>query len=100
LCNIDNNESLMLSNVDFGTRGAKKFTASVASLKVGSTIEIHLDNADGPLVGTLKVPVTGSIDTWKTASCKMKNANGVHNLFFVFKGTGTDLFQWDWWQMK
>ena len=100
LCNIDNNESLMLSNVDFGTRGAKKFTASVASLKAGSTIEIHLDNADGPLVGTLKVPVTGSLDTWKTASCKIKNANGVHNLFFVFKGTGTDLFQWDWWQMK
>ena len=100
LCNIDNGESLMLRNVDFGNNGAKKFTACVASLKAGNTIEIHLDNVDGPLVGTLKVPVTRSLDTWKTASCKMKDAKGVHDLFFVFKGVGTDLFQWDWWEMK
>ena len=100
LCNIDNGESLMLRNVDFGNNGAKKFTACVASLKAGNTIEIHLDNVDGPLVGTLKVPATRSLDTWKTASCKMKDAKGVHDLFFVFKGVGTDLFQWDWWEMK
>ena len=100
LCNIDNGESLMLRNVDFGNNGAKKFTACVASLKAGNTIEIHLDNVDGPLVGTLKVPATRSLDTWKTTSCKMKDAKGVHNLFFVFKGVGTDLFQWDWWEMK
>ncbi len=100
LCNIDNGESLMLRNVDFGNSGAKKFTACVASLKAGNTIEIHLDNVDGPLVGTLKVPATRSLDTWKTASCKMKDAKGVHDLFFVFKGVGTDLFQWDWWEMK
>ena len=90
----------MLRNVDFGNNGAKKFTACVASLKAGNTIEIHLDNVDGPLVGTLKVPATRSLDTWKTASCKMKDAKGVHDLFFVFKGVGTDLFQWDWWEMK
>jgi hypothetical protein len=100
LCNIDNGESLMLHNVDFGNNGAKKFTACVASLKAGNTIEIHLDNVDGPLVGTLKVPATRSLDAWKTASCKMKDAKGVHDLFFVFKGVGTDLFQWDWWEMK
>ena len=100
LCNIDNGESLMLRNVDFGNSGAKKFTACVASLKAGNTIEIHLDNVDGPLVGTLKVPATRSLDTWKTASCKMKDAKGVHDLFFVFRGVGTDLFQWDWWEMK
>jgi beta-xylosidase len=100
LCNIDNGESLMLRNVDFGNNGAKKFTACVASLKAGNTIEIHLDNVDGPLVGTLKVPATRSLDTWKTASCKMKDAKGVHDLFFVFRGVGTDLFQWDWWEMK
>ncbi|MBO4786268.1 MAG: carbohydrate-binding protein, partial [Prevotella sp.] len=101
LCNIDNGESLTLRNVDFGSRGAKKFMANIASVKAGSIIEIHLDNAEGQLVGTLKVPQTGSLDSWKTASCKMKGANGVHDLVFVFKGTaGNDLFLWDWWSME
>ncbi|MBR4925415.1 MAG: family 43 glycosylhydrolase [Prevotella sp.] len=101
LCNIDNGESLTLRNVDFGSRGARKFMANIASVKAGSIIEIHLDNAEGQLVGTLKVPQTGSLDSWKTASCKMKGANGVHDLVFVFKGTaGNDLFLWDWWSME
>lgn len=100
LHDIDNGEWMMLRNVDFGKRGARKFLASVASLKAGSTIEIRLDNADGKLVGTLAVPVTRSLDSWQTASCKLKGADGVHDLFFVFRGTGTELFQWDWWQMK
>jgi beta-xylosidase len=94
LCNIDDGETLTLRNVDFGKKGAKKFMASVASAKKGSTIEVHLDNADGPLVGTLALSGT------RKATCKLKNPSGIHDLVFVFKGNAkTDLFIWDWWQM-
>jgi hypothetical protein len=95
LCNIDDGETLMLRNVDFGHKGAKKFIASVASVKKGSAIEVHLDHADGPLAGTLVLSGNGQ------SSCKLKAPRGIHDLVFVFKGAAkTDLFLWDWWQMK
>ena len=95
LCNIDDGETLMLRNVDFGNKGAKKFIASVASVKKGSAIEVHLDHADGPLAGTLVLSGNGQ------SSCKLKAPRGIHDLVFVFKGAAqTDLFLWDWWQMK
>lgn len=95
LCNIDDGETLMLRNVDFGNKGAKKFIASVASVKKGSAIEVHLDHADGPLAGVLVLSGNGQ------SSCKLKAPLGIHDLVFVFKGAAkTDLFLWDWWQMK
>ena len=95
LCNIDDGETLMLRNVDFGNKGAKKFIASVASVKKGSAIEVHLDHADGPLAGVLVLSGNGQ------SSCKLKAPRGIHDLVFVFKGAAkTDLFLWDWWQMK
>ncbi len=95
LCNIDDGETLMLRNVDFGNKGAKKFIASVASVKKGSAIEVHLDHADGPLAGVLVLSGNGQ------SSCKLKAPRGIHDLVFVFKGAAkTDLFLWNWWQMK
>lgn len=95
LCNIDDGETLMLRHVDFGNKGAKKFIASVASVKKGSAIEVHLDHADGPLAGVLVLSGNGQ------SSCKLQAPRGIHDLVFVFKGAAqTDLFLWDWWQMK
>ena len=95
LCNIDDGETLMLRHVDFGHKGAKRFIASVASVKKGSAIEVHLDHADGPLAGVLVLSGNGQ------SSCKLKAPRGIHDLVFVFKGAAqTDLFLWDWWQMK
>jgi len=100
LRDIDDGEFLVVRNVDLG-RKARRFTASVGSVVAGNVIEIHLDNENGPLAGTLYVPVTSSSDTFTTASCKLRKAKGVHDLVFVFRGdAGTNLFRWDWWQME
>lgn len=95
--NIDNDETLTLRGVDFG-KGAKRFTASVADVKPFSTIEIHLDSADGPLVGRLTSEATGS--DFRSYSCKVKGAKGVHDLVFRFRGLGRDLMKWDWWKFE
>jgi len=101
LCGIDDGESLTLRGVDFGKRGARRFAAQVASVAAGGTIEIRLDHAGGPCVGTLSVPVTGSHDTYVTASCKLKGAKGLHDLVFVFRGDARkELFRWDNWSME
>ncbi len=96
LTKVDDGDTMKLRAVDFG-KGAKKFDACVAAAKPGSVIEVHLDSAEGRLVGTLEVPVTGSMDKYETASCRIKGAKGVHDLVFVFKGDGESLLNWDYW---
>lgn len=93
--NVDDGELLLVKGADFG-RGKSRFTANVLC-KSASSIEVHLDSADGPLAGTLKLkPGT----TFRNVSCSLKGASGVHDLYFVFKGEGGDLLDWDWWKIN
>ena len=59
-----------------------------------SVVEIRLDSEKGQVIGTMNIKPT---DGYKTFSCSLKGASGVHDLFFVFQDDG---FTWDWWQMK
>jgi arabinoxylan arabinofuranohydrolase len=98
--NISNGDYIKVRSVDFG-KGAKKFSASVASASQGGKIEIYIDSKNGSLLGTLDVKNTGDIQTWKTLSCKVNKVKGVHDLYFVFKGGASDnLFNFDCWQLK
>jgi len=93
---------IKVKGVDFGDEGAGTFTASIAcntqaGVSKSGAIELHLDSADGPLVGTLPVTYTGG--QWKTETTAVTGASGVHDLFLVFKGeTAGDLFKFDTWQ--
>ena len=89
---IDAGEYLKVSGVDF-KKGAKTLQMNVNSLK-NATVEIRLDSEEGPLVGTMNIKPT---DGYKNASCSLKGASGVHDLYFIFQGDG---FTWDWWQMR
>jgi arabinoxylan arabinofuranohydrolase len=94
---IDNNDWVMIEGVDFGTAGAGKFTAGVASNKTGGTIEIRLGSSSGTLIGTLQVPNTGAFQTWQTVTTTVNQTTGVQNVYLVFKGSGTSLFNFDHW---
>jgi len=59
-----------------------------------------MDVVTGPVVGTLAVKPTGSLEKWKTQSCRVKGAQGVHDLYFTFTGEGASLMHFDWWQFK
>lgn len=81
--------------------GATGFNARVASVNDGCAIELHLDSADGTLVGTCDVPVTGDRQTWETVSCDVTGATETHDLYFVFTGEGSpELFNFNWWQFE
>lgn len=79
---IDNDDFIMLRQVDFG-KGASKFTATASEIVAGSSIEIRMDSKEGKLVGTLNLG-EGSSET--AASCAIKGAKGVHDLYLVFRG--------------
>jgi len=89
---------IKVKGVDFGA-GAKSFRASVAAAE-GGRIELHLDGAAGPLVGTCVVPRAADGQAWAIASCPVSGAAGAHDLFLVFSGIRSAAIRVDWWQFE
>ena len=86
-----------VSQVDFGSNGAKTFAANVAAT-VGGAIEVRLGSADGELIGTLEVSPTGGEEEWAVVETDVDSVSGVHDVYFVFTGEGDDqLFNFDYW---
>jgi len=95
---IDNGEYIKLRGVDFGTKGAKQFNIAAASTG-GVTINLRLDSNKGPVVGTITIGKTGSVEKYRIFSGKVKNATGVHDLYLCFD-KANDNVHLDWWQFK
>ena len=95
---IDNGEYIKLRGVDFGTKGAKQFNITAASTG-GVTIHLRLDSNKGPVVGTITIGKTGSVEKYRIFSGKVKNATGVHDLYLCFDKANGNVHL-DWWQFK
>jgi arabinoxylan arabinofuranohydrolase len=91
-----------LRAVDFGNSGASAFTARIGTTHhSGVSMEVHLDGLEGKLLCTLKVPLTGGNNRWEIVSSAIENVVGLHDLFFVFKGTAeTDIAYFDYWMFS
>mgnify|MGYP000774804694 FL=1 len=62
-------------------------------------MELHLDSADGPLIGTLSIDNTGGEYIFKILSTDITNATGIHDLYMVFKGEDkVSLAKFDHWR--
>jgi hypothetical protein len=96
----DNGAWIKLKGVDFGDKGAAKFTANLAAATDGASLTMRLDSEVGTAVGTLKVKSTGGLDKYETQSCKVTGAKGVHDLYLKFFGTGTPVMNVDWWKFE
>ncbi len=93
--NIQNGYWIQVRNLDFGS-GASAFNARVASAGSGGNIQIRLDSTTGTIVGTCAVTGSGGAQTWKTVSCAVTGATGLHDVFFVFTGGSGTLFNFEW----
>ncbi|HEX3018739.1 MAG TPA: glycoside hydrolase family 43 protein [Chitinispirillaceae bacterium] len=97
---IDNGDYIKVKGVGFGT-GANIFKARVASNSNGGQIELHLDSQTGKTIGTCTVTGTGGLQNWVTDSCTIDdNVNGKHDLFIVFKGSSSSMFNFNWWKFE
>jgi len=79
--------------------GFTNVTARVAGAGSGGTLEFHLDNPAGPLIGSLAIPVTGGWQTWQTVSGALTGGSGLHNLYLVFNG-GSSIGNLNWFQFS
>jgi arabinoxylan arabinofuranohydrolase len=100
LTEVSNGDWLKLVGVDFGTSGAKKFTARVASAEQGGKIELRVGSLDGKLIGTCEVANTGGGQEWKDFSCDVADATGVQDLYLKFVGSEKPLFNLDHWRFE
>lgn len=96
---INDESYIKVRDVDFA-KGVQSFEANVASNAGNGRIEIHADSLSGALVGTLQVKNTGGDQSWELLSCTVKKLKGVHDIYFVFKGEGSSLFNFDKWVFK
>ncbi|WP_167604422.1 family 43 glycosylhydrolase [Micromonospora auratinigra] len=96
---IENGDHLKVKGVGFGT-GAASYTARVASGASGGTIELRLDSATGPLVGTCRVAGTGGWQTWTDTTCPVSGATGTRDLYLRFTGGSGYLFNLDNWRFS
>ncbi|MEU7918270.1 family 43 glycosylhydrolase [Micromonospora zamorensis] len=94
---IENGDYVKVKGVAFGG-GATSFTARVASATSGGRIEVRLDSASGPVVGTCTVGGTGGWQTWATTTCAVSGATGTRDLYLRFAGGSGNLFNLNWWQ--
>ncbi|WP_308162114.1 carbohydrate binding domain-containing protein [Microbacterium sp. ISL-59] len=99
LSGVDDGDFSGISGVDFGS-GAQKVSAKVKPLVAGSSIQVRLDDVDGPVVA--EIPVDGTVGEWTTVEAEVTGATGEHDVFFVFAGAEgtdaeTDLFEVDNW---
>ncbi len=93
---IHNGDYIMVKGVDFAS-GTKFVEVSVSPL-YGGKIEIRIDKVDGRVIATINIGPQGEGGKWKTISAPVDNVNGVHDVYFVFRGE-KDLFDFDWWQL-
>ncbi len=94
---VHNGDYIKIRGVDF-FKGADSLEVSVASL-YGGKIEVRTDRINGPVIATVDVNTSGEGDIWKTLSAPVSKVNGVHDLYFVFRGE-KDLFNFDWWNFS
>lgn len=86
---IDDGDWTSLSQVDFGANGSEKIKVSAASEK-GGTIGIVIDDFNNEPICEIKIEPTGG--EFKEFSADLK-LSGVHDIFFVYEGDGSDLFE-------
>jgi hypothetical protein len=69
--------------------GIDTFVVRAASASAGGgTIEIHLDNPSGALIGTCTVPATGDAQAYVNAYAKLSTTSGTHTIYLVYPGGG------------
>ncbi|MEK8127153.1 carbohydrate-binding protein [Paenibacillus filicis] len=83
--NATNGSWIMYKNVNLS--GVNGIQARVANgFSTATSIEVRTDSPTGALLGTIGVNGTGGWQTWVTNSAALSGANGVKDVYLVYRG--------------
>ena len=95
-----NGDWLRYDRVGFGTHPLTQFRARVASGApdgVSGLVEVHLDSAAGPAIGSFAIANTGGWQSWRTIPANMNATTGVHTVYLKFvSGSTQDFVNLNW----
>jgi arabinoxylan arabinofuranohydrolase len=101
LASIKDGDSATWRYFDFTGKNVTGFTCKTLGRNLAGRIELHLDKADGDLIGTCDIAPGAENLAFAIHSAKMKPVTGVHALVMKFIAIDTDpkrpdLFNLDW----
>ncbi len=100
LTDLNNGDWVRIAGVDFGSKGARRFSARVAAAGPGGRIELRLGDLQGQLIGVCQVEASGGAQKWRSAACEVSGAAGVQDLYLKFTGDDGPLFNLDYWKFE
>ena len=83
---------------DIDLTGADKIDFRVASNGSDAVLEVRLDSPDGKLIGKTDITSTGGWQEWITKTCNIEAVSGKHDVYLVFTGGESYLFNINWWK--
>jgi len=96
--NISEGDFTSLSGVDFG-EGALRFEIRAASASGGGSVELHVGDKNGDLIGSCEITATGGWENWETFSCDVSDCSGVKDLYLVYRGSG-EPYRLNWFRFE
>jgi glucose/arabinose dehydrogenase/PKD repeat protein len=64
----------------------------VAAAAAGGSIEMRVGSVTGTVLATTAIPATGGTSTWVNVETNFTDPGGKNDLYFVFTGTGSAIF--------
>ena len=72
--------------------GATELNARVATTSDVATMEVRLDDLNGPVLCQIKIPNTGDFQKWTNVSAPISTVTGEHSVYILFIGEPGPLF--------
>ncbi|MFE1907224.1 beta-1,3-glucanase family protein [Streptomyces gardneri] len=97
---LSNGDWLRFSSVAFGTTGATRFSARVASgapAGVSGLVQVRLGSPTAAPVGSFAVANTGGWQAWRTVPADIGRTTGTHDVYLTFdSGQPADFVNVNW----
>ena len=81
--------------ISFSGRNLLNITAvkyKIAATAAGGSIAMRIGSPTGTVIATTTIPATGGANTWVSVETNFTDPGGKNDLFFVFSGTGSGIF--------
>lgn len=94
---ISNGSCTAYYGIDFGDVPVKNFICCASnSMCDNAELEVHIDKPDGVCIGTLNVPRSDSWNNYEEDSCGVLPVAGVHDVYFVYRGSAAAIMNVDY----
>lgn len=94
---IENGDYIGFKGIDLGG-GTEKINFRVASAGAGGTIQVKTGSPDGKTIGEVAVNPTSGWQKFETVECRIEKTAGVKDVYLVFSGGESFLFNLNWWE--